>query len=210
MCCCFRYTVSKEEAREFPLPDDGHKIFGFLVGFLLVFRSTIAHKRFTDGIAKLGELENHALELARKVCMYASEGSGGWKDEEQLVKLAVKREELRRLTVQFVVLAAVDIMRDINDQVQAETHFGSKKKPEVVSVSETQSPLTGAAAEDLATPRFVTTAHAAKWLEVARSSSLFTSDEVRGGAGFEGGHISRARRHTCTPGFYWRPTYPYF
>jgi len=29
---------------ENPLPDDAHKIFGFLVGFLLVFRSTIAHK----------------------------------------------------------------------------------------------------------------------------------------------------------------------
>jgi hypothetical protein len=30
--------------KEEPLKEDAHKLFGFLVGFLLVFRSTIAHK----------------------------------------------------------------------------------------------------------------------------------------------------------------------
>lgn len=43
-----------EPANHYPLQKDGHDIFGFLVGFLLVFRTTIAYGRYSDGSTLLG------------------------------------------------------------------------------------------------------------------------------------------------------------
>lgn len=61
----------------FDLPDEGHKIFGFLVGFLLVFRSTIAYNRFWNGRGFLNGLQNESMEFMRNVCMFAS-SEAGW------------------------------------------------------------------------------------------------------------------------------------
>ena len=66
---CIINEATKENEQKYPLPDDGHKIFGFLVGFLLVFRSTIAHKRYVDGVAKLTALRSNCMELTRKICV---------------------------------------------------------------------------------------------------------------------------------------------
>jgi len=165
---------------EHPLPDDAHKIFGFLVGFLLVFRSTIAHKRFTDGVAKLSAMENNSLELTRKVCMYCSEGSGGWKEGEKLVRLRERRDEIRRLLVQFNVLAAVDMMRDLNDQVAADKMKAAADKSD--GGEEASNPLNSAGGEGMTSAgkgRMALTDHTRKWTDrAANNTALFKPSEV--------------------------------
>mmetsp|Transcript_39052 Transcript_39052/g.78840 ORF Transcript_39052/g.78840 Transcript_39052/m.78840 type:complete len:351 (+) Transcript_39052:96-1148(+) len=149
------WSHNSEYLQQNPIPDDAHKIFGFLVGFLLVFRSTIAHKRYSEGISLLSSLQNHSLELTRKVALYCIPGTGklgltkdGVEDAEGAAKLRAVRDLVRRLTVQLAVLVGTDIQRDA---------FSSPNK------SDGPTSFLGEEAE---------------WLAIAETSDLFTADEV--------------------------------
>ena len=65
-----------------PIPTRHYHLnpLSFLVGFLLVFRSTIAYNRFWHGRGHLNKLQNESMEFMRNVCMFAS-SEGGWVSE---------------------------------------------------------------------------------------------------------------------------------
>jgi len=143
-------------------------------------------KRFTDGVSKLSAMENHSLELTRKICMYCSEGSGGWKEGEKLVRLRECRDEFRRMLVQFNVLCAVDMMRDLNDQVERKGMLSGKS---AANSDEASKPLTGGAggahAQGMTSggkQRMELTDHTKRWTDIAliKSPALFKPSEVEG------------------------------
>ena len=101
-------------------------------------------------------------------------------------KLATARAELRRLLVQFAVLASIDIRRDINDLADALkakqggmwSDFGGGGG---AAADETSNPLTAVAAEPgTANPRLAVTDHARRWQTIAKGHALFRGSEVIG------------------------------
>jgi hypothetical protein len=51
--------------------------------------------------------------------MYVSDGSGGWSDEAGMQKLKAYRNDVRRYTTQWALLAIIDMRRDICGTMQS-------------------------------------------------------------------------------------------
>mmetsp|Transcript_26171 Transcript_26171/g.69678 ORF Transcript_26171/g.69678 Transcript_26171/m.69678 type:complete len:375 (+) Transcript_26171:439-1563(+) len=168
----------------FDMPDEGHKIFGFLVGFLLVFRSTIAYNRFWNGRGFLNGLQNASMEFMRNVCMFAS-SEAGWvsaltpwsqpciaahpaptypqgKDPEKAEALKAKRQTFRRLITQLMLIAALKLR-------------GTLGVPKRSSESDE-----GAVESPLASSTNVSGWELPAWLVIAQTHPLFTQKDVEG------------------------------